>query len=262
MRSSLQHNKSSRQQVIASEARTTGLTRISTLTRQLGVSSETIRRDLDELSEAGTLRRVYGGAILPEWTARSLIRSVPWSDKSLRRLAAALKRHTASGQTIAISGGPQAFHVAQQIAQSGTRVTFITNVVGLTSVVTPGMPAEVVLCPGAYDACEDCLFGEETIEYLNRVNADFAVITDCALSQAGASDNNRAAASIKRTMLRRATKAILVVDARNGWQPAAQKICALEAFSEIYTTGSPPQLLSRACQSAGISLTLVGVHPT
>ena len=40
------------------------IVRAADLVERLGVSMETIRRDLEELEKAGNLRRVYGGAVL------------------------------------------------------------------------------------------------------------------------------------------------------------------------------------------------------
>jgi DeoR family fructose operon transcriptional repressor len=52
-----------RQQQIVQRARAEGRVEVVTLAEDLGVTSETIRRDLTALERAGVLRRVHGGAI-------------------------------------------------------------------------------------------------------------------------------------------------------------------------------------------------------
>ena len=54
--------KSERQARILGELRASPAIRISALAGEFGVSTETIRRDLDELSQQGMLSRTYGGA--------------------------------------------------------------------------------------------------------------------------------------------------------------------------------------------------------
>ena len=54
--------KGERQARILAALKTRPAIRVSTLATQYGVSDETIRRDLDHLSEQGLLNRTYGGA--------------------------------------------------------------------------------------------------------------------------------------------------------------------------------------------------------
>src|SRR5215210_5555387 len=52
-----------RQHEIAELARTRGRVDVGALGRAFGVTTETIRRDLNRLEEVGVLRRVHGGAV-------------------------------------------------------------------------------------------------------------------------------------------------------------------------------------------------------
>ena len=54
---------SQRQHLILSRLRTRGAVRITALSKELGVSAMTIRRDIADLSDKGLLKRVHGGAV-------------------------------------------------------------------------------------------------------------------------------------------------------------------------------------------------------
>src|SRR4051812_46239226 len=54
-----------RREVILRRLQTQGKVRASALSDELGVSLDTVRRDLAELAAAGALRRVHGGALPP-----------------------------------------------------------------------------------------------------------------------------------------------------------------------------------------------------
>src|SRR5258706_10652556 len=54
--------KQARHHRIISELVSSPVVRISSLAAQLGVSAETVRRDIDELTRRGVVERTYGGA--------------------------------------------------------------------------------------------------------------------------------------------------------------------------------------------------------
>lgn len=55
-------SKSQRQQLIVDKLKEFPAIRVSELSRDINVSTETIRRDLDELESQGLISRTYGGA--------------------------------------------------------------------------------------------------------------------------------------------------------------------------------------------------------
>lgn len=57
-----------RQERILELLHQSGQVLVSTLAEELGVSDETIRRDIMTLHQAGLARRVHGGAVLPQPT--------------------------------------------------------------------------------------------------------------------------------------------------------------------------------------------------
>ena len=247
-------DKRARQQIILGEARRSAALRVAELARRLGVSGETIRRDLDELGKAGQLRRIYGGATLPSCAADGAAWRNGAQAAALERMAAVVAARVEPGQTVMISGGEPARHVAQRLARSAAHLTFITNDLGVAAVAGGGA-AEVVLCPGTYDAADGSVQGEDTVEYLARFTPDLAIIASSALSASGASDALRSSANVKRAMLRSGARAMLVIERRHLGCRALQEIGPLAAFAEIVTSGNPPPAIATACRDAGVLLT-------
>src|SRR5699024_7001976 len=92
---------------------------------ELGVSRETVRRDIIQLETAGELRRVHGGAVLnhaePPVAERARTR-VGFKRAIARRVA----RDIRSGQTLFLDAGSTTAIVAEELAKlSG--LTIITN---------------------------------------------------------------------------------------------------------------------------------------
>jgi DeoR family transcriptional regulator, glycerol-3-phosphate regulon repressor len=249
-------DKIARQQIILVEARRSAALRVSDLARHLEVSGETIRRDLDELGNAGRLRRIYGGATLPAFSVQgAATRMGTSSAEALQRMAAAVAARVEPGQTLMIGGGLPAQHVARLLARGNHGIVLITNSLGIAGVAGGGA-AQVVLCPGTYDAEHDSAEGEDTIEYIARFTPDLAVIASSALSPDGASDDRRASANVKRAMLCAGRRAILIIEHSRLGGNALQQIAPLSSLAEVVTSGVPPAVIAAACRDAGVKLTV------
>ena len=64
---------SQRQHLILSRLRTRGAVRITSLSKELGVSAMTIRRDIADLADKGLLKRVHGGAEIGRASCRERV---------------------------------------------------------------------------------------------------------------------------------------------------------------------------------------------
>ena len=98
---------SQRQHLILSRLRTRGAVRITALSKELGVSAMTIRRDIAELADKGLLKRVHGGAV----TTSTLLSEPLFSVKSQMdiglkdAIAQEAIKYVAPGDVIAVGGG-------------------------------------------------------------------------------------------------------------------------------------------------------------
>ena len=111
---------SQRQHLILSRLRTRGAVRITALSKELGVSAMTIRRDIADLSDKGLLKRVHGGAV----STSALLSEPLFSVKSQMdiglkdAIAREAVQYVAPGDVIAIGGGTTAYVFAQHLLES------------------------------------------------------------------------------------------------------------------------------------------------
>ena len=130
---------SQRQHLILSRLRTRGAVRITALSKELGVSAMTIRRDIADLADKGLLKRVHGGAV----TTSTLLSEPLFSVKSQMEIG--LKdanaqepiKYVAPGDVIAIGGGTTAYVFAQHLleSQQSSGITILTNSIPVAELV-------------------------------------------------------------------------------------------------------------------------------
>ena len=130
---------SQRQHLILSRLRTRGAVRITALSKELGVSAMTIRRDIADLADKGLLKRVHGGAV----TTSTLLSEPLFSVKSQMdiglkdAIAQEAIKYVAPGDVIAVGGGTTAYVFAQHLleSQQSSGITILTNSIPVAELV-------------------------------------------------------------------------------------------------------------------------------
>ncbi|AZO45465.1 DeoR/GlpR transcriptional regulator [Mesorhizobium sp. M7D.F.Ca.US.005.01.1.1] len=252
-------SKKERHELILSEVRRSASIRISRLAIRLGVAGETIRRDLIELGDAGLLNRTYGGATISLVTSEPVIaeRNQTMVEERTRigRGAAGLVK---KGQIVMIDGGSTTYEVARNLSQLRRDLTVITNSIGVASVAGANPTFRVVLCPGTYDSREASVFGEDTVEFIRRYNADIAIIGASSLSADGPSDMISGAAAVKRAMISRTLSTALVVTNDKFGRNSLERVCGLGELSDIVTDREPQPALRAVIEAGGTELHVFG----
>ena len=142
------------------ELRANPTVRVAALARAFGVSTETVRRDLDALSEGGLVSRTYGGAALP---AIGVEPSLAQRQRELTAERERIARHAvglvAARDVLMIDCGSTTWQFARRLATLPMPLTVITNSLGVASTLAANPAIRVVIRPGDYAAGEGGTFG-------------------------------------------------------------------------------------------------------
>ena len=229
--------------------------RIAKLAERFAVSTETIRRDLDEMSERGLLSRTYGGAAGPPLALE------PSLDDRYRTMvdqrtvvAKAVSELVDPGDTLMIDAGSTTIYVARQLAADLRDLTIVTTSFGVASSLVSNPTIRVLVCPGEYDPRDGGVCGPDTLDYLRRFHVTKAIIRASRLDAEGASDVVSTSAWIKRVMIEQAEQVILAVDRSKFEQRAFESVCTLDSLDYLATDGQPPPALARALAKAGVDV--------
>lgn len=241
-----------RRQAIMARARSDGRVRVDALARQFGVTVQTIRRDLTDLSEAGLLARVHGGAVLPSGT-----RNIGYEDRRGLNLDAkeAIGRTAAAqitdGASVFLDIGTTAEAVARALlAHHGLLV--VTNNINVANILVANPEAEIVLAGGLLRRADGGLVGEVTVDFVRQFKVDTAVIGASALDEGGdVLDFDFREVRIVQEVLATARRKILVADASKLARSAPVRIGTLRAFDIWVTDARPPERLRRLAADWG-----------
>ena len=229
--------------------------RVSHLAKSLGVTTETIRRDLDALGESGILARTYGGAALPPSQREPAMHERQHTQVDERsRIGSHAAGLIPPGSTVMIDAGSTTLHFARHLASQAEGLTAITNCLGIATTLGVNGSIRVVLCPGQYVQQEGGVFGTHTTDFLRRFNADFAVIGASGLGPQGPTEASTDAVGVKQAMMDMARRRILLVDSGKFGTAHLERVAPLDALSDVVTERAPRGDLAQAMRAAGVKL--------
>ncbi|MFI8929407.1 DeoR/GlpR family DNA-binding transcription regulator [Streptomyces sp. NPDC053474] len=211
-----------RRALILDEVRRRGGVRVNELTRKLGVSDMTVRRDLDALARQGVLEKVHGGAVPvaeasthePGFEAKSGLELSAKED--IARAAAAL---VAPGTAIALSGGTTTYALAHQLLDVPD-LTVVTNSVRVADVFHSAQRgsgqrqgAATVVLTGGVRTPSDSLVGPVADQAIAALHFDVLFLGVHGIAaDAGLSTPNLAEAETNRRLVQSARRVVVVAD--------------------------------------------------
>lgn len=250
-------SKQARQERILTELKATPALRVLELAHEFGVSTETIRRDLDSLSRDGLVSRTYGGAanapVAEEPALNERDRAYIEERGRIARAAAGLVE---PHDVLMVDSGSTTAHFARRLAADFTQITVITNGLSVATALAATPSIRVVLCPGDYDGHEGGVFGPETLAFLDRFTAHRCFIGCSGLSAEGPGEASSGSAWVKRKMIERSGAAILLADRSKFEQASLETVCALDALEAIVSDARAPAPLAKSIGKAGVVLRL------
>jgi DeoR/GlpR family transcriptional regulator of sugar metabolism len=205
-------NKADRQARILTELRASPAMRVGELAALLGVSAETIRRDLAELDSRGLVNRTYGGALRPIAFEPGLAEREKLMVAERERIAAVAVKLVSPNDILMIGGGATTLHFARRLATEVDHLTVITHAFSIAQAIATNPLHKVLVLPGQFDGREGLIHGADTIDALQRFHASKAFLGASGLTAEGPNDAAVSAGLIYGAMMRRASETYILAD--------------------------------------------------
>lgn len=228
--------------------------RASEIAATLGVSGETIRRDLVELQEQKLINRTYGGASRPFALEPALTDRKALMIAEREAIAAVIADLILPNEVLMLAAGATTFHIARRLASRARDITVITHDYAIAAALAVNSSIRVLCCPGRYHPVEGYVFGTQTIASINSYEANRAIVSATGLSARGVNDADDEAGAIYGAMLKRAAEAILVADHSKFDQRALTVFAQWNDIDRLVTDRQPEGSLATAIREAGTEL--------
>ncbi len=172
---------------------------------ELGLSEDSIRRDLRELDEAGLAVRVYGGALPASPAVADYATRTTVATDSKRRIAAAAVALIPPGATVILDGGTTTLAMVDALPRN-FRGTIITHSPTVAAALLDH-EAEVLLIGGRLFKHSAVSCGAVAVEAANRISADLFFLGVTGVHPtAGLTTGDADEAAMKRTLASRAAE--------------------------------------------------------
>ncbi|MBI1277836.1 MAG: DeoR family transcriptional regulator [Anaerolineaceae bacterium] len=205
--------KEERQQHLLDALKRDGKVVAVEISAALNVSEDTIRRDLNELAEAGLLRRVHGGAVTKALTETAYINRSQQHTEAKSSIAQAAAQLVQDGQVILLDCGTTTTRLAELFPYD-LRATVITNSPPAVMALAEHPYLDVILLGGTLNKATLATIGAETAAALSRFRADICFLGVNGLHiEAGITDFSYEEAQLKRIMIENSASVVALASA-------------------------------------------------
>jgi DeoR/GlpR family transcriptional regulator of sugar metabolism len=232
---------------------------VTQLSQLLGVSLATIRRDLAEMESVGLIRRVHGGAVLPEeelGVSPSVSQRTLLNSDYKRRIGEVAATLVADGDVIMISSGTTTLEFARHLGDK-QNLTVITNAINIAYVLSSFPNLMVVVLGGYLHHSELSLLGHLTEQALQRLHAPkFFTATPAIDATYGLSNDYLPEVRTDQALIAAASQVIVLADHTKLGQRRTVQVAPITAVHTLVTDAdaSPEQVA--AFKEAGLTVIL------
>ncbi len=232
-----------------------GAITISALAEKLGVSLETVRRDVRPLTEAGTVTRVHGAVGLAGQLGEAPFeRRMRQNAQAKRAIGKSVAATIKDGDSIMLDTGTTTSFLARELL-GHRRLTVVTNSSDIARTLATVNGNRVYMAGGELRSDSGAAFGVSAIEFINRFTVNHAVISTGAVNaDAGVMDYDLEEAEFARTVLSRGERSIVVTDHSKFGRQGLVTVSDFAAIGELVCDLPPPQEIAGALELAGTEL--------
>lgn len=239
-----------------------GTITIASLADRLGVSLETVRRDIKPLADSGVALKMHGAIGLPSMAGEAPFERRMRENADAKRMIARMVAETiGDGESIMLDTGTTTSFLARELL-GRRRLTVVTNSSDVARTLATVNGNRVHMAGGELRSDSGAAFGISAIEFISRFYVDHAVISAGAVdAETGIMDHDLAEAEFARMVLARGRRSLLVTDHTKFGRRGLVQVCGFAGISELATDRPPPADIAAALDSAGTRLTVVADKP-
>lgn len=228
------------------------------LSKKFNVTEETIRKDLNFLSEKGLVIRTFGGAMIKDDYDPSLAQRTVSNLEEKKAIAKTASFLIKDRECIVLDAGSTTIELARYIRES-SEVFVLTNSLEVINILSKVQGVNVISTGGTLRNKSMSFQGKLTEHSIGSYNIQKAFISAKGLGiEEGVMDTNELEASVKRKMIETAKEVILLADYSKFSKIAHVTVCPIEKITRIITDNKADPEILKKYRSMGIEVIVAG----
>lgn len=231
---------------------------VEALAERLGVTLQTVRRDVQRLAEQGLVTRFHGGVRMPGSTVENLAHTQReiLNAEGKARIARAVAAQVPQGCSLILNIGTTTEAIARALMQHrGLRV--ITNNLNVAAILCGNPDCEVIVAGGVVRARDRAIVGEAAVDFMRQFCVDIAVIGISGIESDGTlRDYDLREVKVAQTIIAQAREVWLAADHSKFNRPAMVQLAQLSQIDRLFTDAPPPEPFPALLQDAAVECTV------
>lgn len=248
-----------RQTEILRSLRAAGSLSITALAAQLGVSTESIRRDIKALVERGAVLRFHGGIADPAHQEEPPFqRRMRVNRDAKRKIAALVLARIHDGDSLILDNGTTTALVAEALA-ARSKLVVVTNSAQIACRLAGRNGNRVFLAGGEVTGDDAAAFGPAVLDFLRQIQVRVALLSAGGIGPLGEIRVfHLFEAEFARAAMAQARESWVIADASKFGRDAPVACCPLNRINRLITDTLPDAALRAACQNADVEIVTEG----
>lgn len=247
-----------RQLQLLEEVRQRQSATVEQLADTLGVTLQTVRRDVQRLAEQGLVMRFHGGVRMPNSTVENLAHTQRETlhAEGKARIARAVAAQVPHGCSLILNIGTTTEAIARALLHHrGLRV--LTNNLNVAAILSGNPDCEVIVAGGVVRPRDRGIVGEAAVDFIRQFRVDIALIGISGIESDGTlRDFDYREVKVAQTIIEHAREVWLAADHSKFNRPAMVQLATLEQIDRLFTDAAPPEPFPSLLQAAEVVCTV------
>ncbi|WP_144409515.1 DeoR/GlpR family DNA-binding transcription regulator [Martelella endophytica] len=227
------------------------------IAQRFSVTTQTARRDIQDLEHAGKVRRLHGGATLSMSVDPLVYRARRVENAEAKEIIARLvAARIYDGATIFLDTGTTCEAIARAlVGHKGLRV--VTYSLRVANILSEGTDFTIAVPGGFVRQVDAGVFHQETAEFIRRFKFELAVIAVSGIDVAGdICDDDHAEVEAVQAAMQQAERTLLAVDTSKFGRRALVRLASLSDMDELICERMPDPPFDRLLREASLAIEL------
>jgi DeoR/GlpR family transcriptional regulator of sugar metabolism len=249
-----------RKELLLSRLKQDGQIVAKSLSEELGLSEDTIRRDLRELAGEGLLQRVHGGALpLPASPAMgSFAERQRISSDAKPAIARAAAAMIQAGQVVFIDGGTTSVQLARHLP-ADLQCTVVTHSPSIAVELIDHPLIDVIMIGGRLFKHSIVAMGPAALDAIAQIRTDIYFMGVCSLHPLqGISTGDYDEAGIKRAIAAAAKRTVVLASPEKLDTASPFQIATMQSVGAIIVNAGVPEALLAPYRDMGVEVVTAG----